>query len=268
MRPEINRGDPRLQQPWTHAPESVADALAVDPSRGLAADESQRRRQRYGANVFRESKPRPALAILLAQFRSIVVILLFAATALALVMGDGVEALAIGVVIVINTALGFTTEWRATRSMESLRQFARTETTVLRNGRPERIATASVVPGDVVLLEAGDVVPADLRLHEASKLQADESALTGESLPVRKHVDPVAPDATLLERPNIVYGGTSLTRGTGSGLVVATGMDTEFGRIFDQVSTARPQQTPLEKRLDALGKRLVWLVLLWRCCWR
>ena len=109
MRPEINRGDPRLQQPWTHAPESVADALAVDPSRGLAADESQRRRQRYGSNVFRESKPRPALAILLAQFRSIVIILLFAATALALVMGDGIEALAIGVVIVINTALGFTT---------------------------------------------------------------------------------------------------------------------------------------------------------------
>lgn len=262
MRPEGNRGDPRLQQPWTHAPESVADALAVDLSHGLAADESQRRRQRYGANVFRENKPRPALAILLAQFRSIVIILLFAATALALVMGDAIEALAIGVVIFINTALGFTTEWRATRSMESLRQFAHTDTTVLRNGRPERIATAGLVPGDVVLLEAGDVVPADLRLHEASKLQADESALTGESLPVRKHVDPVAPDATLLERPNIVYGGTSLTRGTGSGLVVATGMDTEFGRIFDQVSTARPQQTPLEKRLDALGKRLVWLVLL------
>jgi len=254
--------DPRLVKPWMHPVAHVAEALAVDPSRGLAADELQRRRKLFGPNVFRETKPRPALSILLAQLRSIVVLLLFAATGLALLMGDTVEAMAIAVVVALNTALGFTTEWRATRSMESLRSIARTETTVLRGGRAERIPASGLVPGDVVLLEAGDVIPADLRLQEAARMQADESVLTGESLPVRKQVDAVAAEASLLERPNIAFGGTALTRGSGSGLVVATGMDTEFGRIFDQVSTAQPRQTPLEKRLDALGKRLVWLVLV------
>ncbi|EED34961.1 calcium-transporting ATPase, P-type (transporting), HAD superfamily, subfamily IC [Luminiphilus syltensis NOR5-1B] len=235
--------------------------MRVDLSLGLTAIEVLRRREIFGPNLLRDTKQRSALAILWAQFRSIVVLLLVAAAMLAGAMGEGVEAIAIAVVIAINTLIGFVTEWRATRSMEALRHFSRTETTVLRDGHSTMTPAADLVPGDVVLLEAGDAVPADLRLVEASKLQTNEAPLTGESLPVSKHIDPIRETTTLLDRANLAYRGTTITCGSGKGVVVAIGMETEFGRIFAQVSTARPQQTPLEKRLDALGKRLAWAAL-------
>ena len=250
------------EAPWASDSAEVARVLAVDPGRGLTGAEVRHRRQRFGANKLAERPPRPLLAILLGQFPSIVVLLLVAAMAFSVALGDLVEALAIAAVVVINTAIGFTTEWRATRSMEALRRFARADATVLRDGRPLRVAAAELVPGDLVLLEAGELAPADLRLTEAAKLQVDESALTGESLPVRKQQAPVPQEATLLERPNMVYRGTALTRGSGAGIVVATGMATELGRIYAQVSAAEPRRTPLEQRLAMLGRRLVWVVLV------
>lgn len=249
------------EAPWAADSGEVARALAVDPAQGLSAAEARRRRLRFGPNTLAEQPRRSLPAILFAQFRSIVVFLLVAAMAFSVALGDLVEALAIAVVVVINTAIGFTTEWRATRSMEALRRFARAEATVVRDGRPLRTAAAELVPGDLVLLEAGDLVPADLRVSEAAKLQVDESALTGESLPVRKQREPVPKDATLLERPSMVYRGTALTRGSGAGIVAATGMTTELGKLYAQVSAAEPRQTPLEQRLALLGRRLVWVVL-------
>jgi Ca2+-transporting ATPase len=247
--------------PWAADSAEVARSLAVDTARGLSAVEAGRRRQRFGSNMLAEHRRRSLLAILIAQFRSIVVLLLVAAMVFSVALGDLVEALAIAVVVALNTAIGFSTEWRATRSMEALRRFARAEATVLREGQPLRVAAAYLVPGDLVLLEAGGLVPADLRISDASKLQVDESALTGESMPVRKQHEPVPRDASLLERPSMAYRGTAVTRGSGAGIVVATGMDTELGRIYAQVSAARPRQTPLEQRLALLGRRLVWIVL-------
>ena len=247
---------------WSMSAESVLDALSVDTAHGLDEADAGRRRARFGTNELISVRKRGVFSILVEQLRSIVVVLLVAAGVLALVMGNIAEAAAIFVVILINTGIGFVTELRAVRSMEALRTLARVTCRLLRSGVVREAPAEDLVPGDIVILSTGDLVPADLRLVEVKKLGVDESALTGESLPVTKRVD-VLDDATVMfERRNMVYKGTAITRGGGTGVVVATGLHTEFGRIFEQVSEARPQHTPLEKRLDELGKRLAWAVIV------
>ena len=238
---------------WNRSADSVMAELRVDPARGLTEAEARERRRRFGANELTARRKRSVFSILLDQLRSIVVVLLLAAGALALLMGNLHEAFAVFVVIVLNTGIGFLTEWRAIRSMEALRTLATVTCTLLRDGTVRHAAAEALVPGDIVLLASGDMIPADLRLVEAQKLSADEAALTGESLPVSKGVDVLDEQTTLFERRNMVYKGTAITRGSGRGVVVATGLHTEFGKIFEQVSEARPQHTPLEKRLDELG---------------
>lgn len=201
------------------------------------------------------------MRILLAQFKSIVVVLLLMAGSLALLFSEIAEGLAIFAVILINTVIGFFTEWRAVRSMEALRTFARVECVVLRGSRVTKTAAETLVPGDILLLEAGDLVPADVRLVEAAKLTSDESTLTGESLPVNKQTALLSEDTAVLDRNNMTFKGTSITRGAGKGVVVGTGMNTEFGKIYQQVVAAEPQQTPLEQRLNALGAGLAWAII-------
>ena len=247
---------------WSRSADSALAELRVDPARGLAEAEARERRRRFGANELTARRKRSVFSILLDQLRSIVVVLLLAAGGLALLMGNLHEALAVFVVIVLNTGIGFLTEWRAIRSMEALRTLANVTCTLLRDGVVRQAPAEELVPGDIVLLASGDMIPADLRLIEAQKLSADEAALTGESLPVSKGVDVLDEQTTLFERRNMVYKGTAITRGSGRGIVVATGLHTEFGKIFEQVSEALPQHTPLEKRLDELGKRLAWAVIV------
>jgi len=254
-------GDPRWQSGWSYPAAEVCAALRVDPDEGLSEAEVAARRDVWGTNRLRATRERPVSRILLRQFRSIVVLLLVAAAALAFVMSDWAEAVAIVAVIVINTAIGFATELRATRSMEALKRLAHIDAVVCREGVTTSRAAAELVPGDIVALEEGAVVPADLRLVEAAKLSIDESSLTGESLPERKFVESLAVDIPFMDRDNMAYRGTAVTRGTGRGVVVATGTATEFGRIFEEVTAAEPRQTPLQKRLDRLGARLVWAVL-------
>jgi Ca2+-transporting ATPase len=247
---------------WSRNVDSVLEALRVDPDRGLDDAEARERRRQFGANELLAKKKRGVLSILLDQVRSIVVVLLFAAGGLALLMGNVAEAIAVFIVIVINTAIGFITELRAIRSMEALRTLAKISCTLLRNGIVREAPAEELVPGDIVLLATGDMVPADLRLIEAGKLAVDEAALTGESLPVSKGIDSLDDKTTLFERRNMVFKGTAITRGSGKGVVAATGLHTEFGKIFEQVSEAEPQHTPLERRLDELGKRLAWAVIV------
>ena len=247
---------------WSRSADSVLGELRVDPARGLDDAEARERRQRFGANELLARPRRGVFSMLLDQLRSIVVVLLIAAGGLAVLMRNLPEAIAVFVVILVNTAIGFFTEWRATRSMEALRKLATVTCTVLRDGMVRQAPAEELVPGDIVLLASGDMVPADLRLIEAHKLSADEAALTGESLPVSKSSDALAEQTTLFERRNMVFKGTVITRGRGVGVVAATGLHTEFGKIFEQVSEARPQQTPLEKRLDELGRRLAWAVIV------
>lgn len=247
---------------WAVDVDTALRQLAVAAQNGLDDGEVDRRRLIFGRNQLQEVKPRHVLSILAGQFKSIVTVLLVFAAILALLFSDIPEAVAILAVIVLNALIGFTTEWRAIRSMEALRRFTKVECVALRAGVVVRLPAEDLVPGDIVLLEAGDLVPADLRLIKASKLNADESTLTGESLPVSKHVEPLGADTIMLDRQNMAFNGTAITRGTGRGVVVATGSRTEFGKIFEQVSSAVGHRTPLEKRLDALGKRLAWIVIV------
>lgn len=248
--------------PWSESVDSALQAFAVDPARGLTAEEILAQRRAFGRNQLQVRRKRHVISILKDQFAGIVVVLLAGAGVLALLFADIAEAIAIFIVILINASIGFFTEWRAIRSMEALRRIARVTCVVLRAGTVKRAPAEELVPGDIVLLQAGDVVPADLRLIEAAKLNTNESTLTGESIPVHKYTDALAAETVMFERCNMAYKGSAVTRGVGRGLVVATGMQTELGRIFEQVSEAHARRTPLEKRLDALGARLAWAVIV------
>jgi Ca2+-transporting ATPase len=248
--------------PWSKSVDEVLRALETDAVSGLDEKEAIQRRVIFGRNQLQIAAQQHLVKILAHQFSSIVIVLLAGAGVLALLFSNFAEAVAIFAVIIINATIGFVTEWRAIRSMEALRRIARITCTLLRAGAVREAAAEELVPGDIVLLDAGDLVPADMRLIEAAKLNTNESTLTGESLPVHKHTEALADDTRILDRHNMVFKGTSVTRGTGRGVVVDTGMHTEFGKIFEQVAAAEARRTPLERRLDALGKRLAWAVIV------
>jgi Ca2+-transporting ATPase len=195
------------------------------------------------------------------QFKNLIVLMLTAATALAFAFGQWLEGISIAVAIAINAIIGFLTEWNAVRSMEALQRMSRVSAKVRRDGQIQEVLSEQLVPGDIVLVEGGDIVSADLRLLEASRLQADESALTGESVPVQKTIDPLDADTPLAERINILFKGTAVTGGSGEGVVVATGMKTELGRISSLAEEAEEEETPLERRLNRLGHKLIWVTL-------
>jgi Ca2+-transporting ATPase len=240
----------------------VVRALDVAPGEGLDASQVREKRRQYGHNRLRSAETRSALSILIEQFKSLLVALLAAAAALSIAFGEYVDGIAIGAVILINSAIGFVTELRAVRSMEALQEMSQVTAKVRRDGQVEEIPAEEIVPGGILVLDGGDVVTADVRLREASKLQADESALTGESVPVSKQVDPLEEETPLAERANMLFKGTAVTRGSGEGVVVATGMETELGHISSLVEEAEEERTPLERRLNELGQRLVWATLL------
>ncbi|MEO0997417.1 MAG: cation-transporting P-type ATPase [Pseudomonadota bacterium] len=242
---------------WARPLAETLALLGSDPATGLARAEVPARRRAFGPNVLQRHKARSALAILLDQFRSLIIGLLLVAVIVALLFGERLEAVAIAIVIALNSAIGFVTELRATRSMEALFALTRIVTRVRRAGRVVEVAADELVPGDIVVLEGGDVVAADLRIVSASKLQADESTFTGESLPVDKTKSECAAAAPLPERRCMLFKGTSITRGSGEAVVVGTGMRTELGAISRLVATATKEATPLEQRLNRLGHRLI-----------
>lgn len=248
--------------PWSQSTAQLARALGVDTERGLSSAVATQRRARFGPNVIRGLQQPGLLAIALDQVKSPVVLLLIAAAVVAGLFADWTEAAAIGVVLVINTLIGFFTELRARQSMEALRQLGRTRATVLREGTASVIPGDHVVPGDVLLLEAGALVAADVRMLAVSDLRVDESALTGESVPVEKETAALPVATSLPERTNMAFKGTAVTSGAGRGLVTATAMDTEIGRVSELVEAAEQQQTPIQRQLQALAQRLVWLTLL------
>ena len=253
---------PLPETPWTRPWQEILKALSVAKAEGLDDQQVKRRRKQYGPNRLRSAKRKSAGAILAEQFKSILVVLLAVAAVLSIAFGEWVEGIAILAVILINAAIGFVTELRAVRSMEALQRMGSVEAKVRRQGQVQKIPAEKIVPGDIVVLKGGDIVTADMRLIEASKLQADESALTGESVPVDKQIEAVGEEAPLAERASVLHKGTAVTRGSGEGVVVATGMDTELGHISSLVEEAEEELTPLEKRLDQLGRRLVWITLV------
>lgn len=249
------------QAPHALEATAVTKSFEVDPTAGLSSVEVVQRRTRFGDNALETAHSRAAWRILLDQFKSLVVGLLAAAAVVAWLSGDVTEALAILVVLGLNALIGFVTEWQAGRALNALRQSSHATTRVRRDQREAMIDSAELVPGDVVILNAGDRVPADLRLLEAASLRAEESALTGESVPVEKAVTAVAADAVLAERHSMLYLGTMIASGRALSMVTAIGAQTEMGKIGHLVASVPDEPTPLERRLDEMGRHLVMLVL-------
>ena len=243
-------------------PADVLSAFDVAAESGLTDAEAETRIERYGPNRLRESEQKSWQKILYEQFTSLVVILLLVAAITAAAFGQIVEAIAIAAALVINAAIGFVTELKALQSMEALRRIGQVNALVRRDGETREIPADALVPGDIVVLTEGEVVPADLRMLTTENLQCNESALTGESVPVDKVTDRLdADDPPLAERANMAFSGTSVARGAAEGVVVATGMDTEIGRISELVEGAGEDATPLERRLERLGQKLIYVVI-------
>jgi len=245
----------------TRSADKVLDRFNVDRDRGLSDGEADKRREKYGPNRLKEAKQRSAWKILIAQFQNPIIYLLAVAAVLSFAFQEWIEGVAIIIAIVLNAAIGFFTELKAVSSMAALQELGKTKAKVRRDGQVKEISAEQLVPGDIIVLESGDLVAADLRIIEASKMQADESALTGESLPASKNVEVLEKETDIADRHNILFKGTALTRGSGEGVVVATGTDTELGRISELTAEAEDEITPLEKRLDKLGQNLIWVTL-------
>jgi P-type Ca2+ transporter type 2C len=241
----------------------VEQDLETDLENGLSAAEAEKRLQQYGTNTI-ESKPRrSAWAIFIAQFKSLIVVLLIAASSLAFLLGETIEGFAILVVIVINAIIGFLTELRAEKAITALQEQTNPTAHVIREGVEQKIQAAKLVPGDIVILAEGERVPADGRIVEDVQLQIQEASLTGESLPVNKTSDTLSSengDIPLGDRKNMAYMGTVVTDGRGRMLVTATGMQTEVGNIGTMIDEAETQETPLERRLEKLGRTLIIVV--------
>ena len=229
---------------------------------GLTASEAKRRLAEHGPNAIPESRHRSLPAMLLSQFTDFMILVLLAAALISGIIGEPVDTIAILVIVLLNALIGTVQEFRAERAVAALREMAAPEATVLRDGKAVTVAAAELVPGDVVLLEAGNVVPADLRLLEEEELQADESALTGESLTVDKQQERLTEtDVSLGDRLNLAFKSSLITRGRGVGVVIATGLDTEIGRIAELLRGEARVKTPLQLRLARFGRYLALAVL-------
>ncbi len=257
-----NRGEEKI--PVWHTMESaqVLARLESDVERGLTGEEAARRLAEVGPNELRAKKRRGALRMLAGQFRETMVLLLVGASAVSYLVGDVKDTVVILAIVVLNVVLSFVQEYRAERAVEALKRMAVPAVKVVRGGEHHMLEAPQLVPGDVVFLEAGGAVPADARLVEVANLKVEEAALTGESLPVEKAEPPLDdPSCPLGDRHNMVHRGTTVTYGRATAVIVATGMQTELGRIARLLAEVPKEETILERRMDQLGKRLAVLAL-------
>ncbi|SFL32507.1 Ca2+-transporting ATPase [Halogranum rubrum] len=223
---------------------------------GISTDEAERRLEEVGANEITSEEGRGALEVLVSQFTSGLVLILVGAAVLSVAVGHVVDAGLITIILLANGVFGFVQEYRAEQSLEALRKLAAPNVTVHRDGTRQEIDITEIVPGDVLVLEQGDAVPADARVVESASLQVDEAPLTGESVPVEKLTGELDSETPLAERENMVYRGTTVTRGRSKAVVVETGMATEMGTIATELAEAETRQTPLQHDLDRLGRRI------------
>jgi len=260
---QLTDSDPLPETAWHQLEIGVVlERLQTGPS-GLAAHEAQHRLSTYGANTIDLKESRAGLRILLAQFTDFMILILMAAAVVSGIIGDFKDTVVIGAIILLNGAIGFIQEYRAERALQALKQMAAPSANTIRDGRNITVNAADVVPGDVVLVEAGGVVPADMRILETSQLRVEEAALTGEAHAIEKSPDAL-PDAELPlgDRVNMAYMGTVVVHGRGRAVVVATGIETEFGKIAKMLHTTQESATPLQRRLEQFGKRIAVAALL------
>jgi Ca2+-transporting ATPase len=234
----------------------VLKELNTDPRHGLTDDEAKRRLETYGYNELKKEEGVSPLTLFFNQFKNILIIILLIAIVLSALVGEVVDAAIIGVIVVFCAVLGFIQEYRAERALEALKKMLTPTITVLRGGKEEEILSKELVPGDILLLEAGDKIPADARLVENHSLRCDEAPLTGESVPVGKDTKPLPEGVRVSDRKNLIFTGTTVTFGRGKAAVTSTGMLTEFGKIAEEVTSVETEKTPLEKRTEEIGKWL------------
>ncbi|MGQ2979603.1 MAG: cation-translocating P-type ATPase, partial [Polaromonas sp.] len=258
-KPLSSPSGPKPAPPLWHtlSASEVLAQLACDPALGLSAAEVEQRRVREGANTLPETQRRSLLAVFARQFRSPLIYILFAAAVLAVAMAHYGDAVVILAVVLVNAVVGTFQEGRAERSMASLRRLSALRVRVLRDGQEAMIEARELVPGDLLLLAAGDAIGADARLIEEAQLQVAEAALTGESVPVSKAVAPLADSTGLADRRNMLFSGTYATAGRARAVVVAIGSHTEVGRIAGLTEAAADPRTPLEQRIEQFGRALV-----------
>jgi Ca2+-transporting ATPase len=243
--------------------EDVLKLLRADPQRGLGEQEVRARLERYGPNELEAEPPVPAWRRFVAQFQNVLVLLLIAAALTSVILwiveGDSAlpyEGLVILAIVILNAVLGFVQESRAERAVAALRAMAAAEARVLRDGEEQRCPARDVVPGDILLIEEGDAIPADARLLTVVELHTQEASLTGESTPVSKNIAPVPEDVSLGDRHDMVFSGTVASSGRGRAVVTTTGMNTELGRIAGMLKRPVAEVTPLQRELDRTGQRI------------
>ena len=235
--------------------------LEVSSEKGLVEGEVEARREKHGWNRIEQKAGVSAWVRLVRQFHQPLIYILLAATGVTLFLVEYVESGVILGVVLVNAIIGALQEGKAEKAIASLARMAVTEATVRRNGDEKRIPAEELVPGDVVIVEAGDRVPADLRLGQVRSLKVDESLLTGESLPVNKHTAFLPEDTLLGDRVNLAFSGSLVTAGQGLGVVYATGASTETGRIAEMVRQTVQIETPLTRKIAIFSRRLLWVIL-------
>lgn len=242
-------------------PGEVTQNLKVDPSSGLSSTEAEKRLVEFGRNRLKQTRPKRTWLIFFEQFLDPVIYVLAGATLLAFLFDETLEGFAVLVVILITASIGFFMEWQAIRSVEALQKLVQTFANVIRDGQEKHLNLSFVVPGDIILLNAGDVIPADARLLEGQSLAVKEAVLTGESNQVEKDIEVLPEETTLADRKNMVYKGTIVSRGTGKAVVTSTGENTVMGEISRLTREATKGRTPLEKKLTKLSHKLIWLTI-------
>lgn len=242
--------------------EEVCRELGVDPQKGLSSEEAKERLEQYGPNELAERKRRTILQMFLSQFTDFLIIILLAAAAISIVVGEAVDAILIMIIVVLNATLSTIQEAKAEKSLQLLKKMAAPSARVLRDGIIQTVPSREIVPGDVVILEAGNYVPADGRLIESVNLSVSEAALTGESQPVEKSTEAIdEPNLPIGDRTNMVYSGTIVSRGRGRAIVTTTGNETEIGKIAKMLTEMEEEETPLQKNLEKLGKQIGLIIL-------
>ncbi|MEH7502389.1 calcium-translocating P-type ATPase, SERCA-type [Neobacillus drentensis] len=243
--------------------EQVEKALETDFSSGLSQEEVKKRINLHGLNELDEGEKQSALLLFFSQFKDFMVLVLLAATLISGLLGEYIDAIAIIAIVIINGFLGFFQERRAEKSLQALKELSAPQVSALRNGQWIKIPSKEIVIGDILKFTSGDRIGADVRVIESKSLEIEESALTGESVPVSKHIESLTnPNPGIGDMENIAFMGTMITRGSGIGVVIATGMKTAMGQIADLLQNAESQDTPLQRRLEQLGKILITVALL------
>src|SRR5690606_34315878 len=243
-------------------PEEIREKIQTDFNKGLTEEEVSRRRKQFGFNELQEGEKQSALLLFFSQFKDFMVIVLLVATLISGLLGEYIDAIAIMAIVLLNGILGFFQERRAEKSLEALKELSAPTATVLRNGKWVKIPSKEIVPGDIIRFASGDRIGADVRILEANSLEIEESALTGESVPTSKDTEVIhGENVGIGDMSNMAFMGTMVTRGSGVGVVIGTGMKTAMGQIADMLQTTETLTTPLQRRLEQLGKILIIVAL-------